>query len=92
MIRPISYSERFISDHQLDVQEALVDLELIRLDIQMTEYSTAEVWRFKDELKVIKKGIKIAREDLHLFPVGRKWLWQRLRIRLYQWSVQGRFE
>ena len=92
MTRSISNSERFISDHQLDAQEALIDVELIRLDIQMTEYSSAEVWKFKDELRAIKKGIKIARKDLHLLPVGRKWLWQRLRIWVYEWSVRGRYE
>ena len=92
MTKPISYSERFVSDHQLDAQEALVDVELLRLDITMTEYSSAEVWKFKEELKAIKKGVKVARDDLHLLPVGRKWLWQRLRIWIYEWSVQGRFE
>jgi len=92
MSEGISSSERFISDHQLDAQEKIVDLELVRLDLQMSELSSDEVWKFKDGLNRIKYGIKEMRRDLHLLPVKRKRLWDRLRIRVYSWSVQDRFE
>jgi len=88
----ISYSSRVIGDHQIDVQEDLVECELIRLDLQMSPSSTGEVFAFRDELKVLKHSLQAAREDLHELPVGRKWPWQRLWIRLYKWSVQDRFK
>lgn len=91
-IKTISCSERFIADHQLDAQEAVIDAELLRLDLQMSAYSSEEVWKFKDELRSIKKGIGIARNDLHQFSVRRKWLWQRLRIWIYKWAIRGRIE
>lgn len=92
MSNGISASERFISDHQLDAQEKIIDLEIIRLDLQMTPQSTEEVWRFRDGLQRIKHGIKEMRQDLHQLPVNRKRLWDRLRIRVYSWSVRERFE
>ena len=92
MSNDISASERFISDHQLDAQETLIDLEIIRLEIQMSPNSTDEVWKFKDGLHLIKRGIHTTRQDLHLLPVKKKRLWDRLRIRVYLWSVRGRFE
>jgi len=91
-VKPISYSERFIADHQIDVQVDLVECEQIRLDMQMSMSSTPQVWAFKDQLGVIKRSLKAAREDLHEFPVGRKWPWQRLRIAIYKWSVRDRFK
>jgi len=92
MIRKISASERFISDHQLDIQERVIDLELIRLELQMSTESTAQVWKFKDGLNNIKRSIKDMRQELHQYPVKRKRLWDRLRIRVYSWSVRDRFE
>jgi len=92
MSEGISASERFISDHQLDAQEKIVDLELLRLEIEMGPDSSEKVWQFRDQLKHIKRGIKVTRQDLHQVPVRRKWLWQRLRIWVYEWSVRGRFE
>jgi len=35
MSKAISASDRFISDHQLDAQEKIVDLELLRLESSM---------------------------------------------------------
>jgi len=90
--KPISYSERFIADHQIDVQEALIECELMRLDMQMSMSSTGEVWAFKEGLNLIRRSLKAAREDLHQLSVGRKWPWQRLRIAIYKWSVQERFK
>jgi len=92
MSKGITASERFISDHQLDAQEKIIDLEIIRLEMQMGAESTEEVWKFKDGLGRIKYGIKEMRRDLHLLPVKRKRLWDRLRIRVYSWSVRERFE
>jgi len=91
-IKAISYSQRYIGDHQIDAQEALVECELIRLELQMSMSSTGEVFEFRDQLHIIKQSLKSAREDLHMLPVGRKWLWQRLRIMIYEWSIQDRFK
>lgn len=92
MAKGISASERFISDHQLDAQEKIIDLELIRLEIQMGPESSEKVWKLKEGLQRIKQGIILTRQDLHLLPVRRKRLWDRLRIRVYTWAVRGRFE
>jgi len=92
MVKSITATDRFVSDHQLDAQEALVDIEIIRLDMQMSGQSTDEVWAFKGQLNAIKKGIRDARRELHDLPVKRKGIWDRLRIRVYLWAVQGRFE
>jgi len=92
MTKPITASDRFVSDRQLDAQEALIDIEIIRLEMQMSGQSTEEVWVFKGQLTAIKKGIMDARKALHLLPVKRKKLWDRLRIRIYLWSIQDRFK
>lgn len=88
----ISASDRFIADHQLDVQETAVDAELLRLEMQMTVDSSEKVWAFKENLEQIKRGIADTRFDVHQLPVKKKKFWDRFRIRVYLWSVRGRFE
>ena len=91
-MEPITASERFISDHQLDVQETAIDAELLRLDMMITIDSPDEAHAFRVNLQNIKQGIKETRWDLHKIPVKKKRMWDRIRIRLYLWSVRGRFE
>lgn len=88
----ISASERYISDHQLDAQEALVNTELIRLDLQMSPQSREEVWEFRGNLQAIRKGIQAARKELHQYEVKRKGAWDRLKIKVYEWAIRDRLK
>lgn len=88
----ISVADRYIQDHQLDKQETLVDRELLRLDIQVHELSSAAFYRFREELRLIKRSIKETRKELHLIPVRRRTPWDYLKIKLYNWAVRGRIE
>jgi len=88
----IPYSTRFISDHQIDAQEALIDIELMRMEMMLSPYSSGETFRMKEELGVIKRSIMEAREELHLVEVKRWTPWDWVKIKVYLWAVRGRFQ
>jgi len=88
----ISATQRAVSDHQLDAQERLIDLELTRAELEISPYSTGEAFAMRDALKEIKRSIQGAREDLHELPVRWKTPWDMIKIRLYHWAVQDRFK
>lgn len=88
----LPYSDRYIQDHQLDAQEAVLDAEILRAKLELNEHSAPKAWAFLEELKTLKQGIGVVRRELHDLPVKRKTLWDRVRIRFYIWAVGDRFQ
>lgn len=88
----ISTAERFVQDHQLDAQEKVLDAEILRVELELNTETKAETWRLLDELKLLRRSVQLTRRELHLIPVKRKRLRDRLKIKLYLWAVADRLK
>lgn len=87
----ISYSQARIGHLQLLTQEIELTKQIDALQRDLTPDSTGPVWRFLDELRVLRTQIRQAQKELEIEPTDKPNFWQRLKVRLYQWSVKERF-
>lgn len=88
----ITATARAVGDHQLDVQEQLIDVEILRLKLNLNAYSSEQTWRMLEEMRNLKEGIRLARREFHLIPTKRRTLWDRAKIAVYHWAVRDRFK
>lgn len=88
----IKHAYRVIQDDMLNRQEVVLDREIFRQDLEITEISSGQKWAFRDELKQMKSAIRRLRKELHRHDVERPTLIDKIKIWFYNWSIRGRIE
>lgn len=88
----LSHSDHLILLHKLKVQEDVVSFQIILAEEELSLITTPEAWKFLDGLKEIRNSLRTTKRNVEKITPPKKTIKDRIRYRLYLWSVKERFK
>jgi len=88
----LTYSDKEILVHKVDLQVFYLERELDIIQLKMRLDSTEYEWKFRDEMDRLLYQAKAKLKKLEEVETDKKRWQDRIRLRLYYWSIKGRLE